>query len=195
MPQERLLTCADCPEAIWYSGSGRPPERCTDCKKARAAQHARDYQAAHREELNAYLREYKREWRKRPPSQARRPKASKEEVAARSKAWREANPDKDRAAKRRYRQNNPEKGREQGWRQQGIDMTWDRFLSILWRQAFMCANPGCDRNIDASAHVDHCHATRLVRGILCGGCNAGAGQARDDPGILRGLAEYLEAHS
>ncbi|WP_245681868.1 endonuclease VII domain-containing protein [Actinomadura kijaniata] len=46
----------------------------------------------------------------------------------------------------------------------------------------------CDRPVE---HVDHCHDTEVVRGMLCGGCNTGMGQLRDDPGTLRRAADYL----
>ncbi|GAA1582564.1 hypothetical protein GCM10009678_76630 [Actinomadura kijaniata] len=46
----------------------------------------------------------------------------------------------------------------------------------------------CDRPAE---HVDHCHDTLAVRGMLCGGCNTGMGQLRDDPGTLRRAADYL----
>lgn len=42
--------------------------------------------------------------------------------------------------------------------------------------------------------VDHDHETGRVRGLLCRGCNLALGGARDNPAILRALADYLEAH-
>lgn len=43
--------------------------------------------------------------------------------------------------------------------------------------------------------LDHCHKTGIMRGWLCGTCNRAAGQAKDDPVLLRKLADYLEKHT
>ena len=40
--------------------------------------------------------------------------------------------------------------------------------------------------------IDHDHNTGEVRGLLCNGCNIALGQCRDDPEVLRALADYLE---
>lgn len=41
-------------------------------------------------------------------------------------------------------------------------------------------------------HVDHCHATDKVRGILCHGCNTGIGSLHDNVDLLRKAITYLE---
>lgn len=41
-------------------------------------------------------------------------------------------------------------------------------------------------------HVDHDHESGRVRGVLCRSCNHCLGFARDNPGLLRALAFYLE---
>jgi len=44
-------------------------------------------------------------------------------------------------------------------------------------------------------HVDHCHATGQVRGLLCASCNLVLGQIGDDPERARQLADYLVRHA
>lgn len=44
-------------------------------------------------------------------------------------------------------------------------------------------------------HLDHCHMSGNIRGILCRGCNVTLGQVSDNPKTLRALADYLEAHT
>jgi hypothetical protein len=43
-------------------------------------------------------------------------------------------------------------------------------------------------------HVDHCHKTGRVRGVLCFNCNSAIGNLGDDPGAVRRAAAYLEGN-
>jgi hypothetical protein len=74
------------------------------------------------------------------------------------------------------------------------------YYVVLAAQNGMCAIPGCGATHSVRAgktiklSVDHCHATGVVRGLLCSRCNTSLGQVADDPALLRELAIYLETH-
>lgn len=43
-------------------------------------------------------------------------------------------------------------------------------------------------------HLDHCHETGEVRGVLCPSCNRGIGAMRDDVELLQAAIDYLRRH-
>lgn len=76
----------------------------------------------------------------------------------------------------------------------GIDA--DEYEGLREKQDRKC--PGCLRELSSlgprEVHIDHCHDSSVVRGILCGPCNLAVGQAKDDPEVLRRLAEYISTN-
>ncbi|MPZ70302.1 MAG: recombinase [Actinobacteria bacterium] len=67
----------------------------------------------------------------------------------------------------------------------------DDVKALVAKQGGIC--PICRRR--EPTHVDHDHATGKVRAILCGPCNTGLGQFKDDPVRIRAAIEYLQKHS
>ncbi|MFJ3924247.1 endonuclease VII domain-containing protein [Streptomyces sp. NPDC090022] len=43
-----------------------------------------------------------------------------------------------------------------------------------------------------AVHVDHCHKTGRVRGVLCFNCNTGLGLLKENPDRIRRAIQYLE---
>lgn len=75
--------------------------------------------------------------------------------------------------------------KEYGMDEQGI-------LSLLETQHHRCAI--CESNISEKYHIDHCHASGKVRGLLCGRCNQGIGLMREDENILLAATAYIRKH-
>lgn len=79
-------------------------------------------------------------------------------------------------------------------------LTPEQYQAILAKQGGVCA--GCRRakGIRKKLSVDHDHKCcdltptcgRCTRGLLCTKCNSILGWYRDDPVLIRGMAEYLE---
>lgn len=70
-------------------------------------------------------------------------------------------------------------------------LTEDDVKELIEQQGGVCAICGTDK----PEHVDHCHVTGKVRGVLCFNCNGGLGQFKDDIGRLISAIAYLEEKS
>ena len=104
---------------------------------------------------------------------------------AQALAWRKANPEKYQRsvvdATLRYKY--------------GIGFDdYERLLAAQGGGCAICGNKRSHSKGGGRFHVDHCHATGVVRGLLCQGCNTTLGQMRDSPELLKRAAEYLELH-
>jgi len=81
-------------------------------------------------------------------------------------------------------------------------ITVDDYYAMLEQQGGGCAI--CEAKIPGMRHykrngriemfhVDHCHSTGKVRGLLCGACNRAIGYLRDDPILALRVSQYLIA--
>lgn len=67
-------------------------------------------------------------------------------------------------------------------------ITVEQFDELFAKQGNLCAI--CRTEI-AKPHVDHCHETNVIRGILCAHCNTAIGLLGDDPERMLRAAEYV----
>jgi hypothetical protein len=118
--------------------------------------------------------------------------ANKEQYAAKSKAWREANPERAKANRRRsYLENKAENKtysttykRKQKY---GVDDA--EYQRLLAKQNKLCAI--CAKTCTRQLAVDHDHVTGRVRGLLCNSCNRGLGYFKDSQVLLGNARDYL----
>ena len=75
------------------------------------------------------------------------------------------------------------------WREYGL--TLEAFDVMLEGQGNKCATCHGPPTRDGRFHVDHCHTTGKVRGLLCHHCNIALGHVKDDPATLQRMIDYL----
>ena len=88
------------------------------------------------------------------------------------------------------------------------NLTVERYAQLYTDQHGKCAicgkallaatdvPPGAGRHVKKMiAHVDHCHDTKRVRGLLCSCCNTGIGQLQESEDILLSAIRYLKGAS
>jgi len=106
-----------------------------------------------------------------------------------------------RRSKKRYykkwRETNPEKVKE--YRRTGLlrryGLTEEDYNELLEQQNYACAICKSTDPKDRwdRFHVDHCHETNIVRGLLCTQCNTGLGKFYDNTETLSEAIRYLNA--
>lgn len=120
---------------------------------------------------------------------AKDPQAARDRV----RRWREQNPEKYAALKKRNSAR-PEKKRadREGHLKRKYGITLEDYERMLEEQGgvcFICKKP---RPEDRTLHVDHDHATGEIRGLLCFRCNNALGDFDDDHELLQNAADYLD---
>ena len=71
----------------------------------------------------------------------------------------------------------------------------DVFNKMLKEQGFSCVCCTTSLTGGRETHVDHCHNTGKVRGLLCGPCNQALGLTKESTNTLQNLINYLEEHN
>jgi hypothetical protein len=154
-----------------------------DDRRTKRLAYQRAWYQANKKEHNAAQKAWREANKERLAAYHKaRYQANRVEIDARNKAWEEANPEAAKAMRRAA-----------AFRRK-YGLTVEAWEAMLASQGSRC--PGCGLAFGllrgSEPHVDHCHRTGAVRGLLCGHCNKAVGLAGDNPRILRALARYLE---
>ena len=130
-----------------------------------------------------------------------------ETVVPKSTRWARENPEKVREAGRAYYHQNKEKRKQKAaeWRKANPEkvrawyekkriekygITVEQYQDLLDSQDGKCAV--CKSEFTHTPHIDHCHSTGVVRGLLCPTCNTGLGKFRDNVDVLLSAISYLK---
>ena len=111
--------------------------------------------------------------------------------------WQEKNRSKVIAATRRWRQRHPAKAKESA-RRANLKQWYG--VTPEWFAATLLAQKGCAicKTTEVSGRggwaTDHNHATKKVRGVLCGHCNRALGLLNDAASVCDKAAQYLRAY-
>ena len=97
-----------------------------------------------------------------------------------------------------YNKDNSSSVRSQYLKRQ-YGLTFEEFDAMLSSQENACAicgtkQPSKNRGRTRRFHVDHCHKTGKVRGLLCKSCNIALGEIEDNIHTLKSMIQYLESH-
>lgn len=115
--------------------------------------------------------------------------------------YKRANRDHSRAQADNLRSKDPERFRNYQRKSHlkiAYGMTLEQYDAMLQAQGNKCAT--CDStHVESPSgkqrlHVDHCHTTGKVRGLLCNSCNIAAGLLGDNPDTIKRLWQYMESH-
>jgi hypothetical protein len=150
--------------------------------KERISQHRKKYYLANKEQVDQHNRKWNRD-NKESHAQYNREyyQANKEHIVQQTKAYAQTPIGREGARKRA--------------RKHTYGLTHDAFLVMLQSQDGRCAI--CEKVFTDGVppHLDHCHKTGSVRGILCQHCNSGIGFLKDSPDIVSRALAYLNKYT
>jgi hypothetical protein len=178
--------------------------KCDACKAAHAT-YQREYVARNKAKIAA---QRSARWRDRSPEQAAARRAwyneyqrtnaeQRDKRNERRRGWREDPEYRKREREQLYIawKRNPGKRAlidRKAMLKKQYGLTLEQFDEMLEAQDGACALCGREQ-VGMRLHVDHCHASGVVRGLLCSNCNTGLGMFGDDPDRLIAAIQYIEA--
>jgi hypothetical protein len=164
----------------------RKKRRAREDAAERTPEERRARHTAWRTENAEHVREY---------DLARRAAETPEKHAARRERERlaQATPEA-KAAKRAWYQENRDRVLADR-RRQKYAITPEQVEELCAAQGGRCAICADAFTTTRNTHVDHCHTTGVVRGMLCNHCNRGLGCFRDRPEVLGEAIAYLQKHA
>ena len=71
-------------------------------------------------------------------------------------------------------------------------ITQEDFNNMLVEQNNMCKICNSEFKSTKDTHIDHCHNSDTVRGLLCNSCNLALGQFGDNTDIMGRAIKYLQ---
>jgi hypothetical protein len=108
------------------------------------------------------------------------------------KKYANEHPEVRRRASLKYAQSDKGKNKQvKNWLENKYGLTEDQYQELWNKQNGLCAICGKPEETTQRLHVDHCHRTDTIRGLLCGKCNRGIGMFDDEQELLLKAAEYL----
>lgn len=81
------------------------------------------------------------------------------------------------------------------WLRHKYGITLDDRDRMLHEQGGCCAICSTEKPSGYNWHVDHCHTTKRVRGLLCSRCNQALGLVSENISTLQSMIKYVENHS
>lgn len=152
------------------------------------------------EERKARKRARNAAWRKANPEKhaksaakatAKWYRANRSEKAEYVAEWYKSNKDQKAGTTANWYKSNKDQVRCNTLRRNyGISL--ERYNAILEAQGFKCSMCPTPHTDDNKLHVDHCHDTGRVRGLLCMSCNTGIGKLNHDINTLNAAIAYLQ---
>lgn len=115
---------------------------------------------------------------------------NKEKAKQRIEEFKQRNPNYSKGYYARYIADNPDYYKERNVKRYGL--TLEQYNQFLLSQNNCCAICKTQHHNGKGWHIDHCHKTNIIRGILCNNCNVALGHFKEDVDLMLKAIEYLQ---